>query len=318
MRRPFTFIYLPVLLLLCHTSVAQQQDTLIEWDPRGTSVSLQLQPYYLEYNNANPLNFGFGGRLDIYLPKVISLHASAKQALFDLNNYNGNTKGFKNSENPTNLFRQGEAGIGIYLNFDGYATARVYAWPGTAYIDPTEKDTLYEYTKEMLPARIMVGLRGGYYGWKQSVDKAWLQHKLEGTNSLTGAPYTFADTLDIFTNMSCNGLYAGISISKLVDVFYRSEIGQRNVSFIRNLFLDVLYCPTIKTDQVIYLGVPYDVSGSKGFKSQKIGGRIVAEKVGTWDAPRLNFSYRFEAGIRPGLAGKGFYIMQTIGMGFAR
>lgn len=299
-----------------------QTDTLIEWDPTGTNFSLQFQPYYLEYNQSNALNFGMGARADFYLPKVLSFHASGKQALYDLNNYNANGKGVKSSENKTGLFKQGEMGIGLYFNYDGHARARVYAWPGSAvYVDPELKDTIYDYTKERLPCRVMIGLRGGYYGWQQTVDKSAAPDGIVGIPVNGGFPVPFSDTLDIYTTMRSNGLYFGISVSKLVDVWYKSGIGDKRTSFIRNLYIDVLYSQNVLIDQTIIKGIPYTITQTTalpGIKTQSLGARLVFEKTGTFDFPRLNFSYRFEAGVRPGIQNQGFYLMQTIGLGFAR
>lgn len=307
--------YLVILFLLAATSVARAQDSLVEWDPTGVRFNIMLQPYYIETNGANQVNFGMGGRVDYYFPKVLSLHASIKQALYDLNNYNANGKGAITSENTTNLFQQYEFGTGLFFNLDGYTKTRVYAWPGTGYYDAVEKDTFYDYTKESLPCRTMIGLRGGVYNWRQSVDAVTASKgPLEATDG-----YVFNDSNDLYTNITSRGFYAGVSLSKLVDVFYPGVHGQpRNVSFIRNLYLDVLFAPDITVDNIVINGVSRNVSGPKGLPTQNMGGRIVYEKIGVRDFPKFNFSYRIEAGIRPGLADKGFYVMQTIGIGFAR
>ncbi|MBP9725572.1 MAG: hypothetical protein KBE37_12275, partial [Bacteroidia bacterium] len=261
------------------------------------------------------VNFGMGAKADYYFPKVLSLHAGVKQALYDLNNYNANGKGFKTSENTTNLFQQFDFGAGLFFNIDGNTKTRVYAWPGTGYIDPVEKDTLYDYTKEKLPCRTMIGLRGGFYQWRQSVDAI----SASKGPLIAKDGYIFNDSMDLYTNITSSGYYAGISLSKLVDVFYTSADGKhRNASFIRNIYLDVLYAPTITIDNIVLNGISYDISGIGGLSKKNMGGRIVYEKTSTRDFPKLNFSYRVEAGIRPGLADKGFYIMQTIGLGFAR
>ena len=304
-----------ILSLLAVTSALRAQDSLVEWDPSGMRFNMMLQPYYIETNGANQVNFGMGARADYYFPKVLSLHGSIKQALYDLNNYNANGKGPIRSENTTNLFQQYEFGAGLFFNLDGHTKTRVYAWPGTGYYDAVEKDTFYDYTKESLPCRTMIGLRGGVYNWRQSVDAvASAKGTLEATNLAN-----LSDSGDLYTNITTQGFYAGVSLSKLVDVFYPGANGeQRNVSFIRNLYLDVLYAPSITVDNIVIDGVPFNVSGPRGLTTQNMGGRIVYEKVGVRDFPKLNFSYRIEAGIRPGLADKGFYVMQTIGIGFAR
>ncbi|MBP7261160.1 MAG: hypothetical protein KBB37_07725 [Bacteroidia bacterium] len=303
------------LFLLISGACSFAQDSLVEWDPAGTRFSVQLLPYYIETNGANQVNFGMGAKADYYFPKVLSLHAGVKQALYDLNNYNANGKGFKTSENTTNLFQQFDFGAGLFFNIDGNTKTRVYAWPGTGYIDPVEKDTLYDYTKEKLPCRTMIGLRGGFYQWRQSVDAI----SASKGPLIAKDGYIFNDSMDLYTNITSSGYYAGISLSKLVDVFYTSADGKhRNASFIRNIYLDVLYAPTITIDNIVLNGISYDISGIGGLSKKNMGGRIVYEKTSTRDFPKLNFSYRVEAGIRPGLADKGFYIMQTIGLGFAR
>jgi len=308
-----------ILFLLKAASNALAQDSLVEWDPQGMRFSIMLQPYYIETNGANQVNFGMGGRIDYYFPNMLSLHGSIKQALFDLNNYNANGKGAINSENTTNLFRQHEFGAGLFFNLDGSTKTRVYAWPGTAIFDPIEKDTFYDYTRESLPCRTMIVLRGGVYNWQQSVDAvASSPGTLVGIDNSNNT-FKFNDANDLYTNITSRGLYAGLSLSKLVDVFYPGANGQqRNVSFIRNLYLDVLYAPDITVDNIVLNGNAYNVKGSQGLPVQNLGGRIVYEKTGVRDFPKPNFSYRIEAGIRPGLADQGFYIMQTIGLGFAR
>ena len=305
-----------ILFLLSGVTVSRAQDSLVEWDPAGMRFSIMLQPYYIETNGANQVNFGMGARADYYFPKVLSLHGSIKQALFDLNNYNANGKGAITSENTTNLFQQYEFGAGLFFNLDGNTKARVYAWPGTGYYDAIEKDTFYDYTKESLPCRTMIGLRGGVYNWRQSVDAVAAS---PGALVSSDGTFVFNDSDDLYTNITTRGFYAGLSLSKLVDVFYPGANGQqRNVSFIRNLYLDVLYAPDITVDNIVINGVPRNVTGPQGIPTNNMGGRIVYEKTGVGDFPKLNFSYRIEAGIRPGLADKGFYIMQTIGLGFAR
>lgn len=319
---PFRFVYLVLLLLGTFFASAQntlEEDSSLTWDPNGTTVILHAQPYYLEYNQANSLNFGMGAKAEVLLPRVLSLQGSFKQSLFDLNHYNA-TKGVVSSQNSTKLFFQYEAGFGLFFNYTGYAKARVFAWPGTEfYVDPIEKDTMYTFTSQYLPARVMIGVRGGIYSWNQTIDQTSAKGGLTGELAGNGAPFTFPDTADVYTMCRANGFYGGISVSKLLRVFYTSAKNEEEeISFIRNVYLDVLYCPTITVDQIFYNGAPYNVTGAGGFKTQNLGARLIFEKVGCVDFPRLNISYRLEVGMRPGIEGKGGYLMQTIGLGFSK
>ena len=321
MKRGYLTLICILSLLYIQPCLAQDSldaESSVVWDPRGTSFVCQVQPYYLEYNQSNALNFGGGLRADYFLPRVLSLHGSVKQAFFDLNKYNS-SKGIKNSQNDTRLFLQREIGVGLFFNYAGYAKTKAYAWPGTEfYVDPIEKDTLYDFTPQYLPARVMIGLRGGIYTWRQTIDQTSATSSLAGTDA-NGQQFIFPDTFDVYTTMRASGFYGGISVSKLLSVFYEASSGeQEEISFIRNVYIDVLYAPGIKVNPVLVNGVPLSVTGPGGFKTQQFGGRIIFEKIGCVDFPRLNISYRFEAGIRPGIAGKGGYVMQTIGLGFAK
>jgi hypothetical protein len=320
--RPQSCFYLVSLLLSAFVAYAQnteEEDSSLTWDPNGTTFIVHVQPYYLEYNKANSLNFGMGAKGDILLPRYLSLQGSFKQALFDLNHYNSN-KGLVSSQNATKLFFQYEAGLGLFFNYVGYARTRVYAWPGTEfYVDPVVKDTMYTFTPQYLPARVMIGLRGGMYNWSQTIDKTSAKGDLAGEAPGSGSQFIFPDTSDVYTVIRSNGFYAGVSVSKLLRIFYHTDNGEEEeISFIRNIYVDMLYSPTIKIDQILFNGVPYNVIGKGGFKTQNIGARLIFEKVGCIDFPRLNISYRFEVGVRPGIAGRGGYIMQTIGLGFSQ
>jgi hypothetical protein len=127
-----------------------------------------------------------------------------------------------------------------------------------------------------------------------------------------GLPLTFNDgntdqSLDVFSNISSLGGYVGGSITMIKNVavnFDKYEEGIDDLIF--TAYLDVLFAPSLEIDDVVYQGVPYDVSP---INLKKFGVRAGIE--GKFNRT-LSWAYGGEIGYRPSIEGRTFYALIKI------
>jgi hypothetical protein len=125
------------------------------------------------------------------------------------------------------------------------------------------------------------------------------------------------ESFDVFSNVASQGLYVGGSMTWIKNIAVSFDKFEEGIDdLILTVYLDALYAPSIKLDDVVYVDEDplsptsgthtYDVSPietkSFGFRAG-IDGRF--NRMFSW-------SYGGEVGYRPGLGGAGFYVMMKI------
>lgn len=136
----------------------------------------------------------------------------------------------------------------------------------------------------------------------ESQDKT-MQEVFPGIPATYVGPEGETEETRLFTNMSAAGLYVGGSITWIrnIAVDFDNNYQEGVDDLILTAFLDILIAPSASFDDVVYDGMAYPADG---LDTSAIGFRAGLEGKfnRTW-----GWAYGGEIGMRPGLAGRGFY-----------
>lgn len=175
------------------------------------------------------------------------------------------------------------------------------------------------YAEVPCKVRKIYGARLGGILWDSSTDlnralqeQGLTNENLTGKEGGTPLPSTYNDgngdqQLDVFTNVSSKGIYAGASISWIKNVainFDKFEEGIDDLMF--TAYLDILYAPSLKLDDIFYNGLEYSVDA---VKTKTFGFRMGID--GRFNRT-LSWSYGGEFGYRPSIEGRTFFALLKI------
>lgn len=172
-----------------------------------------------------------------------------------------------------------------------------------------------------VPARVrqIIGLRGGGIVWNTTtnIGRALraqnLTHQDFKNAQGAGLPDTFTDQngvaqpLILYSNLYVGQVYLGGSLTRIRNVAY-SFTGFDSVvdDGIVTYFADLFYAPFVRVDDLVYEGQGYSVAP---LNIRSLGLRLGVEGRfnRTW-----GWGYGAEAGFRPGLEGRTFFILSKI------
>jgi hypothetical protein len=279
---------------------------------------VHLQPLYGEIFATN-VNAGFGLQADYTIKNKVDLKANFRSTyggkFFDLNREQGKqTSEVDNSQKPFTYFELG----------------------GTYHIKDFEKSSntkivLYKksYTGNKWAARVplnaevpckvrqVYGARLGVTVWQSTIDvnnimkkqdmtTADFQNEEGGTLEDAGI-VNGDDDITVFSNVSTAGLYVGGSISWIRNAAFSFDKYEGGVDdLILTTYVDILFAPRVKVEDIVYLNTPYDISP---LGTKKIGFRAGIE--GKFNR-NLSWAYGGEIGYRPGIDGRMFYALVKI------
>jgi hypothetical protein len=266
-----------------------------------------FQPFYGELFATN-VNAGFGVDAHYYHRQSVDFRAHFRKtyssSFFDLSRENA----AKNSsvDNKPESFDYFELGATWHVkDFDDQSKTKMVLYKSSFKGDTWAASVP---TKAEIPCRVrkIYGARLGGIVWNSTLDVSRALQLDNKTNFDLGAG-ALADSLNLFSNIYSAGIYAGGSMSwiKNVAVSFDQFEGALDDSMI-TLFVDILYSPYLKVDNVEYEGNTYFTNVLKlksfGFRAG-IDGKFNR---------KLSWGYGGEFGYRPTVANMGFYAVIKI------
>ncbi len=324
----YRFISVSLIFSLPLVAAAQGQRTdtgapvtfeeLYDEPSKVNKLFVSFQPLYGEVFATN-VNAGFGLEAHYYLKKSFDFKGHFRSTygspFFDMNRQHGRRNSdVDNRQKPFTYFEFGgtyhikdfekEGKTKIVLYRKSYAgnkwAARV---PLTAQVPCT--------------VRQIYGARLGTTVWQSSLDVnnimrkqgiALADFKESGGTTLDDARIANSESeLAIFSNASSAGLYLGGSVSWIRNAAYsfdKYENGADDLIF--TTYLDILIAPSVRLDNIVYNGTPYDISP---INVTKVGVRAGIE--GKFNRT-FSWAYGGEIGYRPGIEGRMFYALVKI------
>jgi hypothetical protein len=167
--------------------------------------------------------------------------------------------------------------------------------------------------------RKIYGARLGAILWKSSTDLSRALERQDLTNNdlkfgEISLPNTFMnpetgreEKLNVFSNIYSQGIYVGGSMAWIRNVAVNFDKYEEGIDdLMLTTYVDILFSPSLKLDDVRYQGADYSVAAVKtktfGFRAG-IDGRF--NRVLSW-------AYGAEVGYRPSIQGSGFFMLLKI------
>jgi hypothetical protein len=278
---------------------------------------VHFQPLYGELFTAN-VNGGFGLEANYYLDDKADFKAAFRRTysntFFDL--AQNQAKENSDVDNDPVTFYYFEVGGTYHIkDFETSSKTKMFLYK-KSYAGNKWAARVPLNAEVPCKVRKIYGARLGAIVWQSSLDINNIMEKQKLTNAdfenmdtegTTLADAADPDGIDIFSNVSTAGLYVGGSLTWIRNVavsFDKFEAGVDDL--ILTTYLDILISPSVKLDNIVYQGTPYDV-GEIGLK--KIGFRAGIE--GKFNRT-LSWAYGGEIGYRPGIEGRMFYALLKI------
>ena len=287
-------------------------------DPYGINkFFLHLQPMYADVFATN-INAGFGIAANYYLKDKADFHANFRQAY---------TRSF-------DLVRDAAIKNQVILNTPNNFT--YFELGGTYHIKDEESDTetklvLYsrKYAKgnrwaahvpehTVVPSKVrkVIGARAGGFAFDTSVDmKQVTQDQQVVLVDETGDPFPIQDFYH--TNLVAIGGYVGGSMSWIKNMAIKPDKGYGVLvdDFILNTYLDFMLAPSLTLDTVQYRD-PNLNNNIRKFSADVVDTKIWGYRLGLEGKcnRELGWAYGAEIGSRPGIKGRGFYVLLKISL----
>jgi hypothetical protein len=126
--------------------------------------------------------------------------------------------------------------------------------------------------------------------------------------------------LDAFSNIAAQGLYVGGSMSWIHNVAVNFDKFEEGIDdLMLTAYLDVMYSPSIKIDDVVYTNrkgteSPSDDDAPKTYSVSSLKTRSLGFRAGVEGKFNRTFSWAYggEIGYRPGIQGKGFFALVKV------
>lgn len=284
---------------------------------------VHLQPLYGEMFTTN-VNAGFGLEANYYLQDKadfkVNYRRTYSSSFFDL--AREQAKQSSEVDNEPSIFNYFEIGGTYHIkDFEGSSKTKMFLYK-KSYAGNKWAARVPLNAEVPCKVRKIYGARLGAILWQSSVDISNVMEKQDLTtadlsevnnegNTLFNAAYdpTTNPTGDvnIFSNVASTGLYIGGSLTWIRNVavsFDKFEAGVDDL--ILTTYLDILLSPSVDVDNIVYQGVPYDVSP---IAVKKFGFRAGIE--GKFNRT-LSWAYGGELGYRPSIEGRMFYALLKI------
>ena len=279
---------------------------------------IAFQPIYAEMLATNP-NAGFGVHGSYYLKDKADFHAQLRMpysaSFFDFNR----DLAAKNSDVTITpqVFTYIELG-GTYHVKDaessGHTKMTLYR---NSYKGDKWASRVALQTEVPAKLRTIYGVRAGMISWRSTVhvnsvlEKQGLTSADLMNESDEGLPATILnpetnlqEEFNIFTNMYSTAVYVGGSMGRFRNIAvsfdnYEPAVDDNLVTY----YLDILIAPSIRVNPVTYNDLEYSTNA---IKKSPVGMRAGVD--GKFNRT-LSWAYGGELGLRPGLSGRGFYVM---------
>ena len=281
---------------------------------------IQVQPLYGELFSTN-VNAGFGLEAHYYLKDKANFQMNYRktygQRFFDFNR----DVASKNSDmsNRVRSFNYLEFGGTYHVkDFEQNSVTKVILYRED-YSKNKWAANIPQFTEVSSKLRQIYGARLGGIFWKSATDiNRALSKQGLNNNDLTdafgnGMPLAYQDgtgimqDVSVFSNIYSSGLYIGGSLTRIRNtaVFIDKYEGAVD-DLIFTVFMDVLYAPALRIDDVVYNDVTYSTDV---IALSNLGIRAGVE--GRYNR-KLSWAYGAEMGYRPSIQGRSFYTMFKI------
>lgn len=321
----FTFTFLLLLssaLVFGQTTekVAVTFDELYDEPYSINKLFIAFQPLYGEIFATN-VNAGYGVEAQYYHKNKFNIKGQFRKSysskFLDFNRENA----LRNStvENAPEVFNYFEFGGTYHIkDFDETSTAKIFLHQKKI---PRSKwaSTVATFAEVPSKLRKIYGARLGTVIWNatadinRTLDKQGLTYADLVNNEGNSLPETYMDgngetqDMQAFSNLYATNIYVGGSLTWIRNIAVSFDQFDDAVDDgIFNVYLDVLFAPSIKLDPITYNGFDYS---TEAIKLNKIGVRAGFE--GKYNRT-LGWSYGGELGYRPSLDGRGFFAMFKI------
>lgn len=326
--RAFLFILASFLLFAQPNTSLGQDDLLVVGESDSTDVTaadtvnwemifddpysirkgfIAILPFYGELFATN-VTAGFGAHGQYYHDDVFDIHFEYRHS------YGGGTDVYKhaaeqvgNVDNDVRSFNYFEVG-GTYHITDADITKPYKVF---LYNKETSRDewAARNPSKLEIPAllRQVVGGRigGSFYNAMSDLNDV---SRSQGFTLSDGGGTPLPDDVSAFTNVKALSIYVGGSYSWIRNFAIEFQDGNEpsGGDLILTTYLDVMFSPSIILEDVVYQGNTFSTDP---VETNNLGFRVGIE--GKFDRI-MSWSYGVEAGIRPGVAKRGFFLMGRI------
>jgi len=292
-------------------------------DPEYSNLMIGVEAFYIDMSR---LNFPIGAGITAqYVGKPFTVSLIVNRALFDFNKYTLNALP---TLKPQNSF---ELGIGLPYS------SRIKNKEVRVNLSSSSSGGYTTTTYLNVPARIkrVSSLRGGLYHYRTSYDNEPFGDIVIDSVNMVASVQDYQPGVNqweaFLSNVTVNGIYAGLSLTSIKNVQISSESdfrGIRSNSGFSMVYIDAIFAPFVNVGSYLHAPNPgdawnlltpglYDLNDS--YKKNRFGMRLgwtFNSGFAGWKNQRIGLYSRMEGGIRPSIKGGGLYGLLTVGIGF--
>lgn len=280
---------------------------------------VHLQPLYGDIFATN-VNAGFGLQAEYTIKNKVDLRANFRSTygsqFFDMNRDQARkTSETDNRPKPFTYFELG--GTYHIKDIEKSSTTKIVLYKKS--YSGNKWAARVPLTSEVpCKVRQVIGGRLGATIWQSTIDVNNIMRKQDltaddfkdenGSSLASVANDEFGDDdVTIFSNVSTTGLYLGGSFSWIRNAAFSFDKYEGGVDdLILTTYLDILFAPGVKLEDILYQDTSYDISP---LSTKKIGFRAGLE--GKFNRT-LSWAYGAEIGYRPGIDGRMFFALVKI------
>jgi len=243
------------------------------------------------------LSLGCGADADLYMGRF------SFEGNFHVTYWDGKKsimKGTNESLNKLKNYSSFRLGGRFHL-MDKAGTHKMKANVSTEYITG---GTITHYIPMKVPCRSIIALHFGLEHYNTVV-------KSKRDAIITAKDGTKLSEWQSGTNLKVTMLYGGFSFVKIMKTKMTSGGDTWNFNWYRHIYIDALFAPLMNVQNIMTGTQSYVVqgTGTTGFEKSAIGARFGMNMVS-----KGKMSVRYEIGILPGLAGRGFFTQASFGI----
>ncbi len=310
LKRSFHHSLILVALLATGSAVAQSKNTTITYEeiydaPYDINkLFVHFQPMYGEVFVTN-VNVGFGLEVNYYLKDKFDFRAHARKAYAKSTDFTRNLAD-KNSEvsNLPEIYNYYEIGATYHIVDREEDTETKVILYSDRFKGNKWAARVPEYIKVPSKVRKIYGARLGGIAYNTASDFNRAMEKQKVTIEGIG------DDVLIFGNVDVKGLYVGGSLGLIKNFAIKPDKGYGVLSndLIFNAFFDIMIAPSVTVEDIIYQG---NIFSSAPIKTNMFGVR--AGMDGKFNR-ELGWGYGAEIGYRPGITGRGMFVLLKISL----
>lgn len=259
-----------------------------------------FQPFYGELFGTN-VNAGFGADAHYFLKNKADFRAQFRKtyssAFFDMNRQSALEN--SSTENTPLAFGYFEAGMTWHFkDFEEEGKTKLVLYK-KSYKGNKWASRVPLHASIPCKVRKVYGGRIGGVFWNSTLD---VSRSLKAVGKTNKDLANLDESLNLFSNIHAGGIYAGASITWIRNVGVGFDQFESNVDDgMLTLYVDVLYSPYLKVDDIEYQGAAYKASV---LKINSFGLRLGID--GKFNR-KVGWGYGGEFGYRPTVDGLGFF-----------